>query len=304
MGRRQQWEIMSEKAVLIVNTKSRRGRECFALAQTELRAKGIDVTSALACRDPKQVPVAVRQAVERGASLVVVGGGDGTLSSIVGTFVGTKSVLGVLPLGTGNEFARDLTIPTDVAGACDVVASGQVTAVDLGIVNGHYFVNVATVGLTTLIALELTNEAKKRFGKFVYLFAVARALARVRPFQATISAEGETQTCKTLQVVIGNGRFHAGPFPLAPDASITDGKLVVYALAGTSRWDLLRYALNLPGGHHVELPNVPAMVTKGGRLETSPIERVTVDGEISQRTPLEFGVAPGALNVKTPIGFK
>ncbi len=241
--------------------------------------------------------------MKRGESLVVVGGGDGTLSSIAGAFVGTQSVLGVLPLGTGNEFARDLTIPSDVSGACDVIVSGQVTAVDLGIVNGSYFINVATVGLTTLIAQELTSEAKKRFGKFVYLFAVVRALARSRAFQVTLKTEEDTQTFQTLQVVIGNGRFHAGPFPLAPDASITDGKLVVYALAGTSRWDLLRYALNLPGGHHVELPNVPAVTTSGGRLETLPLQRVTVDGEICQRTPLVFGVAPRALNVKTPIGF-
>ena len=294
---------MSEKAVLIVNTKSRRGRECFAQAQAELQAKGMEITQALACREPKQVPVAARSAVKRGEPLVVVGGGDGTLSNIVGAFVGTQSVLGVLPLGTGNEFARDLTIPTDVSGACDVIVSGQVTAVDLGIVNGNYFINVATVGLTTLIAQELTSEAKKRFGKFVYVFAIVRALARSRAFQVTLKTEEDTQTFQTLQVVIGNGRFHAGPFPLAPDASITDGKLVVYALAGTSRWDLLRYALNLPGGHHVELPNVPAVTTSGGRLETLPLQRVTVDGEICQRTPLVFGVAPRALNVKTPIGF-
>ena len=294
---------MSEKAVLIVNTKSRRGRDCFAQAQAELQAKGIEITQALACREPKQVPVAAQMAVKRGAPLVVVGGGDGTLSNIVGAFVGTRSVLGVLPLGTGNEFARDLTIPTDVSGACDVIVYGQVTAVDLGVVNDNYFINVATVGLTTLIAQELTSEAKKRFGKFVYVFAIIRALARSHAFQVTLNTEEESQTFQTLQVVIGNGRFHAGPFPLAPDASITDGKLVVYALAGTSRWNLLRYALNLPGGHHVELPNVPAVTTSGGRLETLPLQRVTVDGEICQRTPLVFGVAPRALNVKTPIGF-
>ena len=294
---------MSQSAVLIVNTKSRRGRECFAQARTELQARGVTITEALACRDPHQVPTAVQKAVKGGKALIVVGGGDGTLSSIVGAFVGTRSVLGVLPLGTGNEFARDLSIPSDVAGACDIIANGQVSAVDLGVVNGHYFVNVATVGLTTLIAQELTNEAKKRFGKFVYFFAIFRALARSRPFQVTLKMNNETQNWTTLQVVIGNGRFHAGPFPLAPDASITDGKLVVYVLAGTSRWDLLRYALNLPGGHHVELPNVPALMTSGGILETVPLERVTVDGEITQRTPLTFGVAPRALNVMTPEGF-
>ena len=161
-------------------------------------------------------------------------------------------MLGVLPLGTGNAFARDLSIASDVEIACDVIARGQASLIDLGIANEQYFVNVATVGLTTLIAKELNNEAKKRYGKFVYLFAITRALMRVRPFRVTLETAEETRTVETLQVVIGNGRFHAGPFPLAPDATITDGKLTVYALANASKWTLLRYALNLPGGHHVE----------------------------------------------------
>lgn len=294
---------MSEQAVLIVNTKSRRGRECFAQAQQELRQRGVKVGQALACRDPRQVPIAVKKAVLQGARLVIVGGGDGTLGNTVDAFVGTESVLGVLPLGTGNEFARDLCIPQDVASACDVIANGKVTAVDLGIVNEHYFINVATVGLTTLIAQELTPDAKKRLGKLVYLFAVVRALMRVRPFCVTLKTAETTQSCMALQVVIGNGRFHAGPFPLSPDATITDGKLVVYILAGTSRWSLLRYALNLPGGHHVELPNVPAITTQGGVLETVPKEHVTVDGEICLKTPLSFGVKPRALRVMTPLSF-
>ncbi len=137
----------------------------------------------------------------------------------------------------------------------------------------------------------------------IFLLSFA-ALMRVRPFCVTLKTAEETQSCTALQVVIGNGRFHAGPFPLSPDATITDGKLVVYVLAGTSRWSLLRYALNLPGGHHVELPNVPAITTQGGRLETSPVERVTVDGEICQHTPLDFGVAPRALRVMTPLSFE
>ena len=294
---------MSKQAVLIVNTKSRQGRDRFAQARSGLTARGIEITHALEIRDPKELPQRVQNAVLSGASLVVVGGGDGTLSSVVKYFVGTQCVLGVLPLGTGNAFARDLSIASDVEAACDVIAKGQAAPIDLGIVNEQYFVNVATVGLTTLIAQELNNEAKKRWGKFVYLFAITRALMRVRPFQVTLETEEETRTFETLQVVIGNGRFHAGPFPLAPDATITDGKLTVYALNNASRWTLLRYALNLPGGHHVNLPDVNAIATTRGSVTTRPLERVTVDGEISLCTPLHFGIAPQALRVMTPVDF-
>jgi diacylglycerol kinase (ATP) len=294
---------MSKQAVLIVNTKSRQGRDRFAQARSGLTARGIEITEALAVRDPKDLPGRVQKAVLSGTETVVVGGGDGTLSSVVQYFVGAQSVLGVLPLGTGNAFARDLSIASDVEVACDVIARGQVTPIDLGIANKQYFVNVATVGLTTLIAQELNNEAKKRWGKFVYLFAITRALMRIRPFQVTLETAEETRTFETLQIVIGNGRFHAGPFPLAPDATITDGKLVVYALGNASKWTLLRYALNLPGGHHVDLPDVDAIMTTRGAVVTRPLERVTVDGEISLRTPLHFGISPRALRVMTPAGF-
>ncbi len=294
---------MTQNVTLIVNTKSRRGRDCYEQAQRELKLCGVGVTQAIALRHPADAPDAVGQAIAGGASLVIVGGGDGTLGGAAGQFVGKQCVMGVLPLGTGNEFARDLNIPADVCAACSIIANGQISEIDLGIVNGRYFVNVATVGLTTLIAQELTPEAKHRFGKFVYVFALIRALTRVRPFHAVLETPEGTLQFDTLQVVIGNGRFHAGPFPLAPNATITDGKLVVYALAGTSRWTLLRYALNLPGGHQVELPDVPAVMTTGGSLHTSPVESVTVDGEIALQTPLNFGIVPRALRVMTPSDF-
>lgn len=294
---------MTKSAVLIVNTKSREGGEKFPQARDELQKHGIQLVRTYGLRDPREVPDVVAREIAAQVPLIIVGGGDGTLSCAAGHFVGTQSVMGVLPLGTGNEFARDLTLPVDVCSACDVIANGQVTDIDLGIVNGKYFINVATIGLTTLIAQDLTHDAKKRWGKFVYVFALAHALMRIRPFYVTLQTLEETRTFKTIQVVIGNGRFHAGPFPLAPEATITDGKLVVYALEGASRWTLFKFALNLPGGHHVELTEVPAVSTIGGHIETMPRERVTVDGEIILRTPLTFEIRPRALQVMTPKGF-
>ena len=130
-----------------------------------------------------------------------------------------------------------------------------------------------------------------------------RALRHVRPFRAKLTMPEGVQTFETLQVVIGNGRFHAGPFLLSPEATITDGKLVAYALTTTNRWTLLRLALNLPGGHHVELDDVTAFSTTEIALETSPPDRVTVDGEIHFRTPIRFGIAPRALRVMVPQEF-
>ncbi|MEP6757044.1 MAG: YegS/Rv2252/BmrU family lipid kinase [Chthonomonadales bacterium] len=297
--------IEKRKACLIVNTRSRRGKEWFKPALDTLKkAENIDLVASHAIKNPKEVIRLTQKAVTDGIPLVIVGGGDGTLSGVAGSFIGSNSVLGVLPLGTGNQFARDLGITADVESACQTITEGIVADVDVGILGDTHFLNVATVGLTTLIANELTVDAKRRLGRLVYLFALVKALQKVRPFRATLTTDEGEQTFETLQVVIGSGRFHGGPFPLAPDASITSGSLVAYALEGTNRWDILRYALKLPGGHHVDMENVQVFHTSGGMLETAPKQRVTVDGETKFHTPIKFGIAAGALSVMVPQEFR
>ncbi len=293
-----------QRAVVLVNTKSRRGKEWYPSVLETLPKHGVEIVKAMPFTDPKRLVSEVKAAIAAEAPLVVVGGGDGTMSSVARLFIGSKSVMGVLPLGTGNQFARDLCINADVETACEVIGTGKVQGVDVGFAGSDHFLNVATVGLTTLIAQELTNDAKRRFGRFVYVFALVRAIRKLRPFHAKLTTPEHTLEFDTIQVVIGNGKYHAGPFPLAPDAKITDGSLVVYALASRSRWELLRFALHLPGGHHVDLVEVPTFHTSGGKLETSPIEKVTVDGEIAEKTPLTFGTRPHALRVLVPQDFE
>jgi YegS/Rv2252/BmrU family lipid kinase len=291
-------------AVLIVNARSRRGREWFPLVKDALEEEGIRLHRALDLRDPSRIGVEVQSAVEAKVPLVVVGGGDGTFSLVAKHMAGSSSILGVLPLGTGNAFARDLEIPVDPQGASEVLLRGKVADVDLGRAGNDFFVNVATVGLTTRIAEQLSDEAKRRFGRMVYAIAIMRAVTRVRPFKATLLTPEEAISFETLQVVISSGRHHAGPFPVTPEAHITDRHLSGYALTTNKRSVLLKYALSLWGGRHVDLPEVTAFRTTRGRLETLPPKLVTVDGEIKLRTPLDFAVAPKAIRVAVPLDFK
>jgi diacylglycerol kinase (ATP) len=276
----------------------------FEQAKKALEDGGLVLLQAESHSDAAVIDRACKAAIEEGVRTVIVGGGDGTLSLVARHFVTGSSALGLLPLGTGNAFARDLGIPADVDTACKVILRGRSAWVDLGHANDDYFVNVATVGLTTRIARELTDEAKKRFGRAVYLYAMSRALARVRPFTARITTPEGHWEFDTLQVVIGNGRYHAGPFPIAPDASITEGKLSIYGLATTSRASFLKLAWHLRTGKHVELPEVHWISTAEGSLETVPVRNVTVDGQIVFKTPLQFSVAPKALEVYVPDSFK
>lgn len=178
---------------------------------------------------------------------VVMGGGDGTLNAAALALAETKLPLGVLPLGTANDFARTLDIPADLPAAAAVIADGLTRRVDLGIVNGHPFFNVASIGLSVRLTRELTAERKRRWGRFAYAIAAARALSQARrPFTALIARDGYApERVKTPQIAVGNGRYYGGGMAVRESARIDDQCLDLYSLEvkGVIRLALMALAL-------------------------------------------------------------
>lgn len=241
-----------------------------------------------------------RQAAESGIGVVLIGGGDGTISGLAKYFANTDMTVGLLPFGTGNALVRDLDIPVDLAQACNVIARQDRRQIDLGRVNDAYFVNHVAVGASTLVSRSLNPQAKRILGKLAYLAAAFRAYIHVTSFRAELTIDGQRSEFDTLQVVAGNGRHHAGPFLLSPEASLESGKLIVYALESTDRRRLIELVRRLPSGDHVNMPDVKAYSGVGGSLKTSRSVRVSVDGEVSLRTPIDFSIAPHSLSVFAP----
>src|SRR5690242_39386 len=138
---------MTLAAVLIVNSTSRTGRANFDLARQRLTELGLPLTGAHAVEDPARIPGIVSDAIKDGVRLIVLGGGDGTVSLAASQLAGTDGVLGLLPTGTANDLARTLQMPADLTAACDTVLNGKVVDIDLGMVGEDHFLNVASVGL-------------------------------------------------------------------------------------------------------------------------------------------------------------
>lgn len=138
-------------AFLVVNTASRRGADAFPAAVEALPRYGVDLGTARAVTDPSTFPDVVREALMSGARLVVVGGGDGTISCAAGVLAELSkpdhAVLGVLPLGTANDFARSLDIPKGVEAASQVLATGKIVDIDVARANAAAFLNLASIGL-------------------------------------------------------------------------------------------------------------------------------------------------------------
>ena len=294
------------RAALIVNTRSRTGEKVFFKALDLLQGMGVTLGATYAIRDPARLPETVREVMADGSGYetLILGGGDGTVSSVVDFLAHKHVTLGLLPLGTANDFARTLEIPSGVEAACDTIANGKVVDVDLGLAGDNFFVNVASVGLGVGATEALNPWAKRNIGALAYPVAAVRAFLRHEPFSARlVFPDGDHEPVeheRLLQVAVGNGRFYGGGMIVAPGSGIDDRTLDVYAITLGRHRDLFGVARYLKSGDFIRNESVSQYRTTRVRLETDPEMLVNIDGELVARTPEEFSVADNALKVIVP----
>ncbi len=290
------------EAVLIVNARSRKGRDLFRRARVLLEEAGVRLTAVHPVRDPRRLKQIVDQAVADGAPMVIVGGGDGSLSCSVDFVVGKDCVFALLPLGTANSFARSLDIPLDLEGAVAAIANGRRRRVDLGLINGDYFANSAAMGLAPMIADSVPHRLKKYLGRVGYLLWAIWCLIRFRPFTARITVDGESRTFTALELRIANGRFHGGVEVVdeAQGAGVDSGEIVVQIVTGRYKSRLIRNwfatILRLSSRHDT----VEELRGRTIGIETRPLLKISVDGEVAGRTPAVVEVARKAIEVVVP----
>lgn len=290
-------ERRQRTAVLFANSAARRVKESLATAMQSLRAAGID----LIFEDLReQSPEAALRKCPSRPDMIIVAGGDGTCNAVVDAVVPWQLPVGILPLGTANDLARTLDIPEDIEGACQVIADGATRSIDLGRVNGKYFFNVASIGLSVSIARELSGEIKRRWGVLGYLWTAIRVTFRARPFRAEIRCDGKTWHVKTLQIAVGNGRFYGGGMRVAEDAEIDDQKLDLYSLEVKHHWQVIWLFPALRRGCFKQCPDVRTLKGQRFEIRTRKPRRINCDGELLSRTPATFELVPQCLQVYAP----
>ena len=288
-----------KKAVLIVNAHSRRGRALFRDAVEKLRSAGIELTASWAIRDPAKLVPKVREAVRDGAQMVIVGGGDGSLSCAVDELVDRDCVFALLPLGTANSFARTLGIPLDLDGAIGVIATGQRRRIDLGMIDGDYFANCAAMGLSPMIGEGIPHKLKRYFGRAGYLIWAVWCLIRFHAFRLTVRGDGIDETIWATEVRIANGGHHGG-VELIESAEVDSGQIIVQAVVGRRAssliWDWFAKYWKLPTRHRTTREFHGTRLT----IETRPRQRISIDGEVLAKTPVVVQVAERAIEVVVP----
>jgi diacylglycerol kinase (ATP) len=291
-------------AALIVNTRSRTGERAFFQALDHLQELNVSLGVTYAIRDPARLSETVREVLDDGYRFLILGGGDGSVSSVVDFLADRDALLGLLPLGTANDFARTLDIPDDIKGACRTIANGKVVDIDLGLAGDNFYVNVASVGLGVEATRALSPWLKKSTGPLAYPVAAIRAFLKHEPFSARlIFPDGDHETVeydRLLQVAVGNGRFYGGGMIVAPESGIDDKTLDIYAVDLGRRRDLIGAVRYLKSGDFIKTDGVHHFRTPRVRLETDPDLPVNIDGEVVTRTPQDFSVAHNALDVLVP----
>jgi YegS/Rv2252/BmrU family lipid kinase len=288
----------AKHALLLVNPNSRQGRKNRAAALDNLAAVGIECLEAHP-QHPGEFADIICQYRDR-VDVVIVGGGDGTLNAAAEGLVETQLPLGILPLGTANDLARTLGIPNTLPLACQAIATGKVHRIDLGCVNGKYFFNVASIGLSVRITQRLTKEAKKRWGVFAYVVAAFQAIWKARPFSALIEQNQTFIPVKTIQIAVGNGRYYGGGMTVAHDATIDDQRLDLYSLEMKHWWQLLALLPAFWSGRYNTRLGVRTLEGQEISIHTHAPLPINTDGEITSYTPAHFRLHPQAISVFIP----
>jgi YegS/Rv2252/BmrU family lipid kinase len=292
-------KTLPRQAILIVNAMSRSGAAAFEEARDKLMAAGIELIEAHAVERPQEMGSRVKDAVAR-APMVIIGGGDGSLSTNAGAFVGTDTVFAILPLGTANSFAGTLGISKDLDEAIAVIVDGERRRIDLGRINGDYFLNTAAIGLSPMIAQTVPHKLKRYLGVLGYFGWALWQATQFRPFRTYIThSNGEQYRLWTTEVRIANGTHHGG-VELVESQSLDSGEIVIQVVTGKSlpglgwSWFATLFKLRSRHGNTREFRDTEM------RLETRPKHRISVDGEVSARTPVEVSIARQAIEIAAP----
>ena len=285
------------RVLLLLNPKARRGdREQEGILRTFEEAGWTAVSEPI---DHADGGAAVMERCKSQVDCVAVGGGDGTLISALRGILACGLPLGIIPLGTFNDLARTLDIPQDPIEAARLMIAGKRRRIDVGRVGDSYFVNEASIGISTRIARRQTPEVKKKFGLLGVAGTTLTALRYSRPFRVTVSYDGREETFRTLQVTVANSH-HFGGLLTNKDAAVDDGWLDLYSLEINNWWQIFRILGPLLRHDIAHSKHVRSRRARRFEVSTARPHHVFADGEPATMTPAAFEVLYKAVEIFVP----
>ncbi|HEV3486540.1 MAG TPA: diacylglycerol kinase family protein, partial [Vicinamibacterales bacterium] len=293
--------MTAERARLIVNPSSgrERGVEYVEHLSARIRERYSPLEVVLTAGDG-DAERAGATAVADGCRTLFIAGGDGTVNEAVNGVASAgglaETTFGILPFGTGNDFATALGIPLEVDPALDVLLAGRSIPVDLGQMNGRCFFNTSGGGFVAEVSVAVTPQLKTIAGRLAYLIGGAQSLLEYEPVRATVAAEpgGERIGLGLYAFAVCNSRLIGGGRLIAPHALIDDGLLDLCAIEAMSTLEFVALATKVAGGDHVNDPRVRYLQASTITLTFDRTVKVNTDGEVMEATACEYRVLPRA----------
>lgn len=284
-------------------------REVQAVARKWQEERGWSVLLRITERPGMATDLAYEAALE-GFEWVIAAGGDGTVNEVANGLVGMPAALGVLPVGTGNVWARQLGLPVyplvhplRIQVAAHLLEAAREHTIDVGRANGRYFLLWAGIGLDAQVAQQMEPRTRntKRLGALAYLIAAAMIARDFPAMRATVIVDGRRRVKgRTLVVLVANAQLYGGLVRIAPQAVLDDGYLNICVFRGMGLPWAIRHFFNVFGGRHLQDPAVKFFVGRHVVVETRPVVPVQVDGEPIGYTPMAFEVVPRSLRILVP----
>jgi diacylglycerol kinase family enzyme len=289
---------------VIVNASAKRANEARDRLPQLFASRNRIEAEILIAKSGAEVTNFARRAVARSKDgVVVAGGGDGTISAVAAELVGTGASLGILPLGTLNHFARDLQIPLELEAAVRTIRAGRTLNVDVGQVNGRFFLNNSSLGIYPGIVKEREQQQQRGRSKwFALLSAMLAMLHRYPVLSVRLKADGRELVRRTPVVFVGNNQYELEGLRMGTREYLDRGVLHAYVMRHTGIWGLLRLFLSALLGKLSTVKEFDAMCVKELWVESRRTRlSVALDGEVTvMKTPLHYGSRPAALRVVVP----
>lgn len=243
----------------------------------------------------------LEEIMQRKPENLIIGGGDGTISAAVSHVLDTNTAIGIIPLGTGNSFARTLGLPLAPVDAVGLLSHAHPKAISIGKVNDKYFLTSASLGLSSHVAASISDAQKGVLGRAAYIISGLRLLFRHKPFSCTLLVEGKEHYIETYQIIVANSRLET--LAAVPEDASAFTSTLVYVALGTRRsiWQHAKSSVQFFSG--LEQHSADTFVIKSKEpvfIRTSPDQVVDIDGEPLSNTPAVFKVLPRAMSVLLP----
>lgn len=225
-----------------------------------------------------------KEAAKKGYEVVIAGGGDGTINEVINGIAGTKSALGVIPLGTANVLALELKISKDPIEACKAIITQKPVPIDIGVVNGRYFLSWAGIGLHShIIGDTEKTPLKKLFGTIAYGIAGAVTVLTYSPSRMSVNADGKNY--QGYFILVGNIKYYGGKYKVLPKAQSNDGLLDIVIFKKKALLHNFKYTLAMGLGQHVNYTDVDYLQAKNIRIDSFQPALIHADAELVSKTP-------------------